>query len=113
MHKNWTNITGELSNLMQEVRVGIPDVAKGFSALARAATADGALSTKDKELMALAIGIAVRCEGCIGFHAKAAAKHGATREEVMETIGLATYMGGGPSFTFGAEALEAFDQFVQ
>lgn len=112
MHKNWAHITTELSDLFQEVRSGIPDVAKGFSALARAATVEGALSSKDKELMALAIGISVRCEGCIGFHAKAAAKHGATREEILETIGLSVYMGGGPSFTYGAQALEAYDQLA-
>ncbi|MGM0701011.1 MAG: carboxymuconolactone decarboxylase family protein [Pseudomonadota bacterium] len=110
MHKDWSAITTELSALFQEVRDGIPDVARGFSSLANAANADGALSSKGKELMALAISIAVRCEGCIGFHAKAAAKHGATRQEVLETIGVSAYMGGGPSFTYGAQALEAFDQ---
>lgn len=110
MYKDWKTITTELSTLFQEVRSGVPEVAKGFSSLAKAATAQGALSSKDKELMALAIGIAVHCEGCIGFHAKAAARYGATRQEVMETIGISVYMGGGPSFTYGAQALEAFDQ---
>ncbi len=110
MHKDWNTITTELSALFQELRHGIPDVAKGFSSLASAANAEGALPSKLKELMALAVSIAVRCEGCIGFHAKAAAKHGATRQEILETIGISVYMGGGPSFTYGAQALEAFDQ---
>lgn len=84
---------------------------KHFSALARAATAEGALDVKTKELIALAIGIATRCDGCIAFHAKAAAKHGATREEILETLGMSVYMGGGPSFMYAGQALEAFEQF--
>ena len=101
----------DLSSLMAEVRKGVPETAKAFSQLAAAATSPGALDVKTKELMALAIGITVRCDGCIAFHVKAAVKHGASREELLETIGMAMYMGGGPSFIYGAQALEAFDQF--
>jgi AhpD family alkylhydroperoxidase len=111
MYKDWGALANDLSEAMGEVRKGIPDTMKGFSALARAATADGALDTKTKELVALAIGVAVRCDGCIAFHAKAAAKHGATREEILETMGMSVYMGGGPSFVYAGQALEAFDQF--
>jgi AhpD family alkylhydroperoxidase len=111
MHKDWSTLTASLAEQMAKTRQGIPDTTKAFGALAAAATAAGALDGKTKELIALAIGIAVRCDGCIGFHAKAALKQKATREEVLETIGMAIYMGGGPSFIYGAEALEAFDQF--
>jgi len=111
MHKDWQALTSTLSDAMAKTRQGIPDTAKAFSALASAATASGALDGKAKELIALAISIAVRCDGCIGFHAKAACRQKATREEVLETIGMAIYMGGGPSFLYGAQALEAFDQF--
>ncbi|MEZ5668462.1 MAG: carboxymuconolactone decarboxylase family protein [Alphaproteobacteria bacterium] len=112
MHKDWTALTATLSEEMAKVRQGIPETTKAFSALAAAATAEGALDAKTKELVALAIAIAVRCDGCIGFHAKAACRHKASRAEVMETIGMAIYMGGGPSFIYGAQALEAFDQFA-
>ena len=112
MHKNWTDITRELSALMGKVHQGAPDVTKGFSQIAQGSTQEGALSTKHKELMAVAISIAARCDGCIGFHVKAAVKHGATREELMEVIGIAIYMGGGPSFVYGAQALEAFEEFT-
>lgn len=112
MYKDWTQNANELSSLLGEVQKGIPEVAKGFSRLAQAAAADGELSARQKELMAIAISIAVRCEGCITFHAKAAVKHGASRAEMLETIGMATYMGGGPSYVYGAQALEAFDQFA-
>ena len=112
MHKDWKKTTQDLTALMQEVGKGNPDVVKGFTQMAKGANKDAALSHKHKELMALAIGIRVRCEGCIAFHATAAAELGATREEVMEMIGVCIYMGGGPSFTTAAQALEAFDAFV-
>lgn len=113
MHKDWTEIARTLSAGMKDLRGGIPQTMQAFSGLAGAATADGALDPKAKELIALGISIAVRCDGCIAFHAKAAHKHGATREEVMETIGMAIYMGGGPSLIYGTQALEAFDQWAE
>ncbi|NCU11246.1 MAG: carboxymuconolactone decarboxylase family protein, partial [Sphingomonadaceae bacterium] len=66
-----------------------------------------------KELLAMAIAVAIRCDGCIAFHAKAALQNGATREEIMETMGLAIYMGAGPSLMYAAQAVEAFDQFAE
>ena len=113
MYKDWSKTANELTTLMQEFGKGHPEVAKGFSQLAKAADKDGAMSAKDKELMALAIGVSIRCEGCIAFHAKAAAGYGATRDEVLETIGVCLYMGGGPAFVYGAQALEAFDAFAE
>lgn len=113
MHKDWPAMTTELTGAIKELRVGAPEVMKGFSAIARAALESKALDTKTKELIALAIGVAVRCDGCLAFHAQAAVQHGATREEVLETMGMAVYMGGGPSVMYAAQALEAFDQFVK
>ncbi len=98
---------------MAETRRGIPEVGKAFQQLAAAATAEGALDTKTKELIALAIGITARCDGCVAFHAGAAVRHGANREEVLETIGMAIYMGGGPSLVYGARALEAYEPFAE
>jgi AhpD family alkylhydroperoxidase len=87
-----------------------PDAMAAFSALGKANYRDAALSAKMKELIALAIGVTVRCDGCLGHHAKACLELGATREEVVEAIGVAIHMGGGPSMVYGAEALDAFDQ---
>ncbi|MDR2032474.1 MAG: carboxymuconolactone decarboxylase family protein [Azoarcus sp.] len=89
----------------------ILDVIKSFQELAAAATADGVLDGKTKELIALALGVAARCEGCVAFHARALTKLGATRAEVAETLGVAIQMGGGPSLTWASEALAAFDEF--
>lgn len=112
MNKDWPGMATELSSAIKEVRLGSPEVMKHFSGMAAAATAGGALDSKVKELLAIAIAVAIRCEGCIAFHAKAAMQHGATREEIMETMGLAIYMGAGPSLMYAAQAVEAFDQFA-
>jgi AhpD family alkylhydroperoxidase len=69
------------------------------------------LTEKTKELIALGISVAIRCNDCIAFHAKAALKQGASREEVMEALGMAVYMGAGPSVMYATHALDAFEQF--
>ena len=113
MHKDWKAQNKTLSQAVARYRKASPEVADGFSALAAASTKPGVLDTKTKELIALAIGIAGRCDGCIGFHTRAAIRHGATRQEVLETVDGAVYMGGGPSYMYGVQALEAFDQLSQ
>jgi len=112
MISDWRDMTRDYSAALREVRSGAPDVLKAFSAIAQAALKPGALDPKTKELIALGISVAVRCDACIGFHAQAAVKQGATRAEVLETIGTAIYMGAGPSVMYAAAALEAFDQFA-
>jgi len=111
MVHDYPKLAEALSGAIRTMRHGIPEVMKGFSTLSQAALEAHALDSKTKELIALAIGISVRCDGCIAFHAKAAHRRGASRDEVLETIGMAIYMGGGPSMVYGAQALEAFDQF--
>ena len=71
----------------------------------------GALDAKTKELIALGIAVAVRCDDCIAFHVKAAVEQGASKEEVLETLGMVIYMGAGPSVMYASHALEAFTQF--
>lgn len=111
MHEDWPGLAAGLSGPLKELRGGAPEVMKGFSAVARAALEAKALDTKSKELIALAIAVAIRCAPCVTFHADAVVKLGATREEVMEALGVTIYMGGGPSVMYAAEALEAYDQY--
>jgi AhpD family alkylhydroperoxidase len=111
MSKIYKEVTTEISVSLSKMRKEIPDVMSGFSALAQAATKDGALSKKTKELIALALGVASHCDGCIGFHTQALIKLGVTREEFLETLSMAIYMGGGPSLMYAAEALKAFEEF--
>lgn len=112
MHKDWAQIATEMSETLRELRTGVPETMKGFSAMARAALEAKALDTKTKELIALGISVAVRCDPCVAFHAEAAVRQGASREEILETVGMAIYMGAGPSVMYAAQALEAFDQFA-
>ena len=86
------------------------ELPKALSDLAAAATKDGVLDKKTKELIALALGVAARCDGCLGFHTQALAKLGASKQEVVETLGMAVYMGGGPSLMYAADAMTAFEQ---
>ncbi len=111
MAEDWLGRINELSAGLKELRAGAPDVMKEFSAMARAASGPKALDSKTKELIALAISVAVRCEPCVAFHAQSAVKQGASREEVMGTMGMAIYMGAGPSVMYASQAVEAYDQF--
>lgn len=90
----------------------LPGPMSGFARLHRKAIEGGALSAKVKEMMALAISIVVGCDGCIAYHAHDAVKAGATRQELLETIGVALLMGGGPGSIYAAHALDAIDQFL-
>jgi len=84
---------------------------QGFGQLAKAAMANGALSEKHKELMALSIGITQHCSGCIGFHVKALHRLACTREEFEEMLAVCVYMGGGPALMYASEAIAAWDAF--
>jgi len=112
MSKSFTTITTDISKALGTLRKEIPETMQGFGALSKAAMAPGALSALDKELIALAIGVASRCDGCIGFHVKALIRLGVTREQLMETLGICTYMGGGPSLMYAAEAVRAYEEFT-
>ena len=111
MIKQWAPLTEDIKALMRTMRADTPNVMKAFSGLAQAALAPKAIDGKTKELIALGISVAIRCDDCIGFHVKAALDHGASREEVIETLGMAIYMGAGPSVMYATHALEAYEQF--
>ena len=112
MTKSYPDITKAISGNLKPLRKDIADVMQGFSAMAQAASKPGALDKKSKEFIALAIGVATRCDGCIGFHTEALVKLGATLGEFEEVLGMAVYMGGGPSLMYAADAMLAFQQFT-
>lgn len=111
MEKSYPDYHRHLQGLMRKLGTELPGPMAGFGQLHKQATADGALSTKLKELIALGIGIAARCDGCISYHVHDALRAGATRQEIVETIGVAVLMGGGPAAMYGCDALEALEQF--
>lgn len=109
----YRDLTHAVSAGLSTLRTSTPEVMKSFSDLGKSATADGVLDAKTKELIALALSVAARCDPCIGFHAKALVKLGATRQEVDEVLGVTTYMGGGPSLMYAASAIAAFEEFTR
>lgn len=100
-----------LQSLAVKLSTEIPGAMKGFGQLHVKSLEEGALSKKVKELMALAISITNPCAGCISYHVHDALKAGATHAEVLDAIGVAVMMGGGPGLVYGCEALEALTQF--
>lgn len=113
MSEKFTHITKDISTHLAKLRKDMPEVMNGFNALSQAATKEGALDKKTKELIAMALAVSKQCPGCIGFHAQTLIKLQTSREELIETLGMAVYMGGGPSLMYAAEALEAFEEFSQ
>ncbi len=99
-----------LEDRLKQLGTELPGPMSGFARLHKKAVEEGALSKKTKELMALAIGIAVRCEGCIAYHTYDAIQAGATRQELLETVGVAILMGGGPASMYAAHAMDAIEQ---
>ena len=94
---------------MSNAKASAPDAAKGFGGLYQGVMKPGTLSVREKELVAVGIGMAIRCEPCVYIHAEKALKAGATREQIMETAGVAVMMQGGPTYTYLPVVVEALD----
>lgn len=113
MKKHYTQLYEKVYSGMGEFGKENPEIMKGFGAIHKTCSSEGALSAKEKELIALAIAIAVHCEGCIACHVKDALKAGANHNQIVEVIGVAILMGGGPSLVYGTMALEALKEFEE
>jgi AhpD family alkylhydroperoxidase len=111
-HEHGKTVLDALSPLHRELRRSIPEVYAGFRDLHGAALAPGALDTRVKELIAMAIGVVEGCDGCIASHAQGAAKAGATKREAAEAIGVTFLMKGGPATIYGPRAYAAFCEFA-
>jgi AhpD family alkylhydroperoxidase len=110
--EHFHQVQDDLRGPYRELTQAIPDVLAGYNALHTAAMAEGVLSMKFKELIALSIAITRECDGCIAAHARGAARRGATADEVAEMIGVAISMNGGPGTVWGPRALAAFHEFA-
>lgn len=111
-HSYGKGVSDELRPLARDLRQAIPDVFRGFAELNRATMAPGALDVKTKELIALAIAVVERCDGCIAAHAASAARAGVSRQEAAEAIGVAILMTGGPGTVYGPRAYAAVCEHV-
>jgi len=105
---NYNHLEHRLTKLGSQ----LPGPMSGFARLHRKVVEEGALSSKIKELMAVAISITVGCKGCIAYHVHDAVQAGANRQELLETIGVGIKMGGGPGSIYAVHALDAIDQFL-
>ncbi|MGL4409384.1 MAG: carboxymuconolactone decarboxylase family protein [Zoogloea sp.] len=110
--KSFVQITTDLNKGLDALRKEAPGSMAGFGALAKSAMQAGAIDALHKELIALAIGVSARCDGCVGFHVKALIRLGVSRQQLVETLEICTYMGGGPSLMYAAEAIRAYDEFT-
>ncbi|NRO98260.1 carboxymuconolactone decarboxylase family protein [Paraburkholderia sp. NMBU_R16] len=108
---DYKEITRAVAAQMRAMRTSQPDLMSAFGLLASAGTKDGALDRKTRELVALGIAIACRCDDCIGFHVQTLVRLGTTKAEIEDVLGTAVYMGGGPSMMYATHALAAFEQF--
>ena len=97
------------SSRMSHAKTSAPDAARGFGGLYQSVMKPGAMSVREKELVALGVGMAVRCDACVYAHVEKALKAGATREQIMETAGVAVMMQGGPTYTYLPVVVEALD----
>ena len=112
-HHHGHEVLRALAPQGRALRQMIPDVYEGYNAFHAGAFQPGALDRRQKELVALGIAVALRCDGCIAAHARAAAAHGAAREEVAEAIGVSMLMTGGPGTVYGPRAFDAFVEFEE
>ena len=106
------DVIDELRGSTRALRQAAPAAWEGFAKLHDAAVADGVLSARVKELMALAIAVVKACDGCIAYHAKAAARQGASREEVAEALSVALMMDGGTATVYGPHTWASFEEFA-
>ncbi len=106
------DLLGDLRESGKRLRAAIPEVYSGYVRMSAGAMGDGALPAKVKELIALAIAVTRECDGCVASHARGAARHGATAQEVAEALGVAIMMNGGPGTVWGPRAYDAFREFA-
>lgn len=112
MMTNYVETNAQLRIRLAELSDELTGTFASFARLNRLAMESDALPAKTKELMALAISIALRCDGCIAYHVHDAIRAGASRQEMLETLGVAVMMGGGPATVYAAQAMDAIDQFL-
>jgi AhpD family alkylhydroperoxidase len=111
MTPSYRELAQSVSSHLVRLRASTPEVMRAFSDLGRSATTAGALDQKTKELISLAVSVAAHCDPCIAFHVRTLVKLGVSRQEFDETLGVAIYMGGGPSAMYAASAVAAFEEF--
>ena len=105
---NWDEYLKELLTRIGEIATTSPDIVRGYRTLSDAGQKTGKFDGKTRELIALAVAVTLRCDGCITTHASAAIKHGASKEEIVEALGVAISVNAGAALVYSARVLDAF-----
>lgn len=113
MNTNYVELHNHIQQQLGKLGKDLPGAMTGFGTLHASSVEAGTLDTKTKELIALAISAAIRCEGCISYHVHDALAAGATRQEIVEALGVAILMGGAPAAVNAVYVMDAVDQFTQ
>ncbi len=113
MNASAKEVSSKWKRDLPKIGSAIPGIARGFGAMHEEAMKAGSLSTRDKELMAMAIGLVAGCNECVISHMQSAIRAGATRQQIVEAAGVAVLMGGGPAFVHMPVVLDALDEMNQ
>jgi AhpD family alkylhydroperoxidase len=105
---DWNGYRGDLEGAIGEIATLNPNLMKGHDTMAASATAAKALDSKTRELIALAVAVTTRCDGCIAVHTQGAREAGASKEELMEALTVAIALNAGAALVYSARAMDAF-----
>src|SRR5918996_2823861 len=111
MMLDWNGYRKQLAVGVKEVGQLSPDTLKGYMALSAAGQKTDLLGAKIRELIALAVAVTSRCDGCITVHTEAAIKQGATKEEIAEALGVAVAVNAGAALAYSARVMDAFKEY--
>jgi AhpD family alkylhydroperoxidase len=110
MMLDWNEYQKELSNTISKIMETSPDIVGGYSQISGAGAKTAKLDAKTRELIAIAVAVTTRCDGCITFHTDAAIKAGASKEEIVEALGVAVALNAGAALVFSARVMDAYAQ---
>jgi AhpD family alkylhydroperoxidase len=105
---DWNAYRRQLASTIAEIAKASPDLVKGYRALVSARSTEGALDAKTRELVALAVAVTVRCDGCIATHVELARRQGATQDEITDVLGVAVMVNAGATLVYSARTIDAF-----
>jgi len=106
---DWNEYMKELGSRTAEMGRTSPEILRGYRALSDAGQNTNKLDAKTRELIALAVAVSLRCDGCITVHTSAAIKNGASKEEIVEALGVAISINAGAALVYSARVLDAFE----
>jgi AhpD family alkylhydroperoxidase len=105
---DWNGYRQQLAATIAEIAKAEPDLVRGYRMLATSRAKSGALDAKTRELVALAVAVTLRCDGCITTHVDLARRQGATADEITDALGIAVMVNAGAALVYSARTLDAF-----